>query len=216
MSLFETTTTKNEEEIIKAAQKGNEDAIEYLINQQMDIVYHKAKSFYINGYGKDDVIQEGRIGLYQAIKYYNIEGKSSFNSFCNLCVYRKLVSAIKRANRDKRLSLNYSTSMDKPFNYSNGANTTGRSLNDILPNEAENVEDEVLSKEFFDLLFSDLKEILTDLEWDVFKHYLDDKSYKEIAKTLDVNTKCIDNALQRVREKTEEMKPNYDVEDFID
>ena len=216
MFLFETTTTKNEEEIIKAAQKGNEDAIEYLINQQMDIVYHKAKLFYINGYGKDDVIQEGRIGLYQAIKYYKIEGKSSFNTFCNLCVYRKLVSAIKRANRNKRLSLNNSTSMDKPFNYSNGANTTGRSLNDIIPDEAGNVEEEILSKEFFSLLFSDLKEYLTELEWDVFKLYLDDKSYKEIAKTLDVNTKCVDNALQRVREKTEEMKPNYEIEEFID
>ena len=211
MTLFE---TKNKEEIIKHAQKGNEDAIEYLIERQMYIVYHKAKSFYIKGCDKDDVIQEGRIGLYKAIKYYKIEGKSSFNTFCNLCVYRKLVSAIKRANRNKRLSLNNSTSMDKPFNYSNGANTTGRSLNDILPNEAENVEAEVLSKEFFDLLFSDLKEILTDLEWDVFKHYLDDKSYKKIAKELDVNTKCVDNALQRVREKTDEMKPNYEIEDL--
>ena len=207
---------QNEKEIIKEAQNGNEEAIEYLINQQMDIVYHKAKSFYIKGCDKDDVIQEGRIGLYKAIKYYKIEGKSSFNTFCNLCVYRKLVSAIKRANRNKRLSLNNSTSMDKPFNYSNGANTTGRSLNDIIPDEAGNVEEDILSKEFFSLLFSDLKEYLTELEWDVFKHYLDDKSYKEIAKTLDVNIKSVDNALQRIKDKTEEMRPNYSLEDYID
>ena len=213
MTLFE---AQNEKEIIKKAQNDNGDAIDYLIEQNMEIVYHKAKSFYINGQDREDVIQEGRIGLYKAIRDYEIEGKSSFNTFCNLCVYRQLITAIKTANRDKRLSLNNSTSMDKPFNYSNRANTTGRSLNDILPDEAKNVEDEILSKEFFNLLFSDLKEILTDLEWDVFKHYLDDKSYKEIAKTLEVNTKCVDNALQRVREKTEEMKPNYEIENFID
>jgi len=216
ISLFETTTTKNKKEIIKAAQNGNEEAIEYLIEQYMDIVYHKAKFFYINGQGRDDVIQEGRIGLYKAIKYYNIDGKSSFNTFCNMCVYRQLVTAIKRANRDKRLSLNHSTSMDKPFNYSNGVNPTGRSLNDIIPDEAGNVEEDILSKEFFDLLFSDLKEYLTELEWDVFKHYLDDRTYKEIAKILEVNTKCVDNALQRVREKTGEMRPDYNLGDFID
>ena len=204
--------TKNKEEIIKVAQNGNEKAVEYLIEQHMNIVYHKAKSFFIKGQDKDDVIQEGRIGLYEAIKNYKIEGKSSFNSFCNLCVYRQLITAIKKANRDKHLHFNHSTSMDKSFDYSNH---TERSLNDVLPDEAENVEDEILSKELFNRLFIELKDILTELEWIVFKHYLDDRSYKEIAKTLDVNTKSVDNALQRVRTKTEEMRSDYDLKVFI-
>ena len=179
----------------------------------MNIVYHKAKSFFINGQDRDDVIQEGRIGLYEAIKNYNIEGKSSFNSFCNMCIYRQLVTAIKTANRDKHLHFNHSTSMDKSFNYSNH---TERNLNDVLPDEAENTEEEILSKELFNRLFNELKDILTKLEWNVFKHYLDDKSYKEIAKTLEVDTKCVDNALQRVREKTEEIRSDYEIVDLID
>ena len=101
ISLFK---TKNKEEIIKAAQNGNEEAIEYLINKNMGIVCSKAKFFFINGQEKDDVIQEGRIGLYKAIRDYKIEGNASFISFCHICVYRQLIIAIKSANRDKNFS----------------------------------------------------------------------------------------------------------------
>jgi len=204
--------TKNKEEIIKAAQNRNEEAIEYLIEQHMNIVHHKAKSFFINGQDRADVIQEGRIGLYKAIKNYKIEGKSSFNSFCNLCVYRQLITAIKKANRNKHLHFNHSASMDKSFNYND---ETERSLNDILPDEAENTEEEILSEELFNRLFNELKDILTKLEWNVFKHYLDDKSYKTIANILEVDTKCVDNALQRVREKIKEIRSDYDLKIFI-
>lgn len=197
MSLF---TTKNKEEIIKAAQNNNEDAIEYLIENNMDIVHYKANSFFIKGQDKDDVIQEGRIGLYKAIKNYKIEGDASFISFCNLCVYRQLITAIKKANRDKHLCFNHSISMDKPFGY-NKSNKSKRSLNNTIPDKKENVENNILSKELFNRLFTELKNILTKLEWSVFKLYLDDKSYQKISEILEIDKKCVDNDLQRVREK---------------
>ena len=183
---------EDEEKIIKAAKNGNEEAIEYLIEEQMNIVLYLAKSFFIKGQNRDDVIQEGRIGLYKAIQNYDIDGRASFNSFCAMCVYRQLVTAIKTANRDKHLYLNNSTSLDKPFNYTN---ETDRNLNDVLANEARNTEEEILYKELVNDLFIELNDILTELEWDVFKHYLDGKSYEKIANILDIKIKCVDNAL---------------------
>ncbi|MFW6281873.1 MAG: sigma-70 family RNA polymerase sigma factor [bacterium] len=205
--------TKKEEEIIKLAQNGKEDAIKYLIKNNMDIVYHEAKFFFINGQEREDVIQEGRIGLYEAISNYKIKGNSSFRSFCDLCVYRQLVSAITSANRNKHFYLNHSTSMDKSF-FDN--DNSEASLNNIIPDKTENIEKNFLTKELFKHLFTELKENLTELEWRVFKHYLEDKSYKKISETIEVDTKCVDNALQRVRKKIEEIKSDYEGKVLMD
>jgi RNA polymerase sigma-H factor len=122
--------THEEEEIIKLAQNGNQEAIEYLINQNMDIVFAKAKYFFIKGLDKDDVIQEGRVGLYKAIRDYKVNRRASFRGFSQLCVHRQLVSAIKKANRQKHIPLNTSTSLDKTIDYDD---SKGRSFNEILP-----------------------------------------------------------------------------------
>ena len=203
---------QEQEKIIKKAQQGNKKAIEYLINQNMDIVYSKAKYFFIKGLDKDDVIQEGMVGLYKAIRDYKFEKQASFRGFCQLCIHRQLISAIKKANRQKHIPLNNSTSLDKTLDYDN---EQGRSFNEILPDKSENLEDKFICREVLSLIFEDIKEELTELERKVFMHYLDSKSYEEISYILEVKLKTVDNALQRARKKIEQIKINYDIKDLV-
>ena len=200
------------DEIIKQAQTGDKKAIEHLINQNMDIVYAKAKYFFIKGLDKDDVIQEGRVGLYKAIRDYKVERRASFRGFSQLCVHRQLVSAIKKANRQKHIPLNTSTSLDKTIDYDD---SQGRSFNEILPDKDENLEEDFIYREVLKVIFSDIEKELTELELEVFFQYLDNKSYKEISEFLDVNIKTVDNALQRARKKIEQIKCNYNLRDLV-
>jgi len=206
------TNKQGEEEIISRAQQDNKLAIEDLINKNMDIVYAKAKYFFIKGLDKDDVIQEGMVGLYKAIRDYKFEREASFRGFCQLCVHRQLVSAIKRANRQKHIPLNTSTSLDKTINYDD---STGRSFNEILPDKEENLEEKFIFKEILALIFKDMEEELTELEREVFMEYLDSKSYQEISLNLQVNIKTVDNALQRARKKLDHIKLSYNITDLV-
>ncbi len=203
---------QGENEIIKQAQQGNQLAIEYLINQNMDIVYAKAKYFFIKGLDKDDVIQEGMVGLYKAIRDYRVEREASFRGFSQLCVHRQLVSAIKRANRQKHIPLNTSTSLDNTLDYDN---EKGRSFNEILPDKEENLEEKYVYREILSLIFAEIRKELTELELEVFMEYLSSKSYQEISVTLNVNLKTVDNALQRARKKIEDIKINYDLKNLV-
>jgi len=203
---------KGEEEIIEMAQTGNNFAIEYLIDQNMDIVYAKAKFFFIKGLDRDDVVQEGRVGLYKAIRDFRREKGASFRGFSQLCVHRQLVSAIKKANRQKHIPLNSSASLDKTLDYDN---ESGRSFNEILPDEGENLEKKFICQEILTLIMQDLERELTDLEWDVFMSYLESKSYQEISEDLDVSVKTVDNALQRARKKIDDLKENYNLRDLV-
>lgn len=200
------------EEIIKQAQRGDKKAIEYLINQNMDIVYAKAKYFFIKGLDKDDVIQEGRVGLYKAVRDYKVDRRASFRGFSQLCVHRQLVSAIKKANRQKHIPLNTSTSLDKTIDYDD---SSGRSFNEILPDKDKNLEEDFIYREVLKVIFNDIEKELTTLELEVFFQYLDSKSYKEISDFLGVNVKTVDNALQRARKKIDEIKCNYNLKDLV-
>lgn len=200
------------DEVIKQAQSGDKRAIEYLINQNMDIVYAKAKYFFIKGLDKDDVIQEGRVGLYKAVRDYKIDRRASFRGFSQLCVHRQLVSAIKKANRQKHIPLNTSTSLDKTIDYDD---SSGRSFNEILPDKDKNLEEDFIYREVLKVIFNDIEKELTTLELEVFFQYLDSKSYKEISNFLGVNVKTVDNALQRARKKINEIKCNYNLKDLV-
>ncbi|ACL70398.1 sigma-70 family RNA polymerase sigma factor [Halothermothrix orenii] len=202
---------QGEEEIIRQAQNRNRRAIEYLINSNMDIVYAKAKYFFIKGLDKDDVIQEGMVGLFKAIRDFKFEKGASFRGFAQLCVHRQLVSAIKRANRQKHIPLNTSTSIDRSIDNSEN----GRSYNDILPNEDENLEEKFIYQEQLKMIFEDIEKELTELEREVFMQYLANKSYQEISNQLEVNLKTVDNALQRARKKIERIKRNYNINDLV-
>ncbi|MFW5976501.1 MAG: sigma-70 family RNA polymerase sigma factor [Bacillota bacterium] len=198
--------------LITAAQQGDPEAIEYLINNNMDIVYAKAKIFFIKGLDKEDVIQEGRIGLYKAIRDYKLNEAASFRGFSQLCVHRQLISAIKKANRQKHIPLNNSTSINRSFDFDN---EKGRSFSEILPDKAKDLEETLLYREVLSMIFKELEEELTDLEKEVFLHYLESRSYKEISDSLGVKVKAVDNALQRVRKKVSEIKLNSDLDGLV-
>lgn len=201
-----------EEEVIELAQHGNRLAIEFLIDQNMDIVYAKAKYFFIKGLDKDDVIQEGRVGLYKSIRDFKYGRGASFRGFCQLCVHRQLVSAIKKANRQKHIPLNQSASLDKTLDYDYDS---GRSFNEILPDESENLERKYIYQEILGHVFRDINRELTELEREVFYEYLASKSYQEISDELEVNIKTVDNALQRARKKINSIKGNYNLKDLV-
>ncbi|MDZ7673385.1 MAG: sigma-70 family RNA polymerase sigma factor [Halanaerobiales bacterium] len=203
---------QGEEEIIKQAKSGNKMAIEYLINQNMDIVYAKAKYFFIKGLDKEDVIQEGMLGLFKAIRDYRTDREASFRGFSQLCVHRQLISAIKRANRQKHQPLNNSTSINKTYDYDN---ESGRSFSEILPDKKKKLEDQFVYKEIINLVFQEIEKDLTELEKNVFYEYLDDRTYKEISDKLDINVKTVDNALQRARKKIDDIKTNNNLEDLV-
>ncbi|MDI3546937.1 MAG: polymerase sporulation-specific sigma factor [Halanaerobiales bacterium] len=202
---------QEEEEIIKQAQKGNRQAIEYLINNNMDIVYAKARYFFIKGLDRDDVIQEGMVGLFKAIRDYRIERAASFRGFAQLCIHRQLVSAIKRANRQKHIPLNSSTSIDKSFDN----NENNRSYKEILASNENGLEERFIYQEQLRMIFKVIDDELTELEKEVFMQYLESKSYQEISTNLEVNIKAVDNALQRARKKIEKIRENFNLQDLV-
>ena len=196
-----------EDSIVERAKKGDQLAVNHLIKNNMDIVYSKARFYFIRGMDREDVIQEGRVGLYKAIRDYKSERKSSFRGFCQLCVHRQLVSAIKRGNRKKHIPLNNYTSLDKKINFDS---KNGRSYREIIPDKSTDLEKKLLLREMIDLLSDDLRNMLTELERNVFLKFLISKSYREVSSELNINVKTVDNALQRARKKLEKIQLNYD------
>lgn len=201
----------NEEAIIRRAQQGDNQAIMLLIQKNMDIVYAKARYFFIKGLEREDVIQEGLVGLYKAIRDYREDRSASFRGFAQLCIHRQLVSAIKRANRQKHIPLNSSTSIDRSIDFNEGS----RSYKEIIPNNDRDLEDRYIYKEQLNLLFKVLDETLTNLEKEVFLQYLENRSYQEISENLNVNIKTVDNALQRARKKIEKIKEKHNMHDLV-
>lgn len=201
-----------EQEVIDLAQNGDKLAEEYLLDNNIDIVYAKSKLFYIKGLDKDDVIQEGLVGLYKAIRDYKEQRAASFRGFAHLCVSRQLISAIKTANRQKHMPLNTSTSIDKKLKYSKDDGGRGRTLLDVLPDDNNDPQTDLVNRELVDEVTYELQDMLTELEWNVFSSYLQAKSYKEIAQEIDGSVKTVDNALQRARRKIDELKQNLEDE----
>lgn len=202
----------NELDVIQLAQDGDRDAEEHLIRTNMDIVYSKSRLFYIKGLDKDDVIQEGLVGLYKAIRDYQSDRETSFRGFAHLCVNRQLISAIKMANRQKHLPLNTSTSIDRKLKYAKEDEGRGRTLLDILPDEKMDPERDLINREFIREITRELEKVLTPLEWRVFTSYLDSKSYKEISDELNSTIKTVDNALQRSRRKIDQIRDKLEIE----
>ncbi|MFW5998399.1 MAG: RNA polymerase sporulation sigma factor SigH [bacterium] len=189
----------SDDELIKKSRNGDNQAVETLIKRYQNLIYAKAKLYFLNGGDKKDIIQEGMIGLYKAIRDYEIEKNSSFSSFASMCIIRNIISAIKAANRNKKQPLNSSVSLNKPVYDEN----SDRNLLDIFQDKENlnNPEDLIISKYKLDLIKNEIKEISTKLEFNVIQEYLKGKSYKQIANTLDIHTKSVDNALQRFKKK---------------
>jgi len=185
-------------------ERGDE-ALDYLINKYRNFVRSKARSYFLIGADREDIVQEGMIGFFKAIRDYRPDKLSSFRAFAELCVTRQIITAIKTATRQKHIPLNSYISLNKPI-YDEDSD---RTLLDILPGaRVSNPEELVISQEEFVDIEEKMEEILSDLEWRVLMSYLDGKSYQEIAVDLDRHVKSIDNALQRVKRKLERYMEN--------
>lgn len=190
----------SDEEIVELAQLGNQFAIEFLVDKYKNFVRAKARAYFLIGADREDIIQEGMIGLFKAIRDYNGEKLTSFRAFAELCITRQIITAIKTATRQKHIPLNSYVSLNKPV-YDEESD---RTLIDIITtNKITNPEEIIISREEFIYIEKKMGEILSSLEWKVLMAYLEGKSYQEIALELKRHVKSIDNALQRVKRKLE-------------
>lgn len=199
-SLFSEFQDKSDEDVVEEAKKGNNKAQEYIISKYENFVKSKAKSYFLIGADKEDIYQEGMIGLYKAIRDYKPDKCSSFKAFAELCVTRQIITAIKTATRQKHIPLNTYVSLNKPI-YDEESE---RTLLDVLVGmRITDPEELLISAEQMKYIQSQMGKVLSDLELEVLNSYLDGKSYQEIACDLDRHAKSIDNALQRVKRKLE-------------
>jgi RNA polymerase sporulation-specific sigma factor len=198
--LYVSYVDMSDEEIVELAQLGDQFAIEFLVDKYKNFVRAKARAYFLIGADREDIIQEGMIGLFKAIRDYNGEKLTSFRAFAELCITRQIITAIKTATRQKHIPLNSYVSLNKPV-YDEESD---RTLIDIITtNKITNPEEIIISREEFVYIEKKMGEILSSLEWKVLMAYLEGKSYQEIALELKRHVKSIDNALQRVKRKLE-------------
>ncbi|MGI6406262.1 MAG: RNA polymerase sporulation sigma factor SigH [Syntrophaceticus sp.] len=189
-----------DEDIVELAKCGREIALEHLINKYKNFVRAKARSYFLIGADREDIIQEGMIGLYKAIRDFRGDKLSSFRAFAELCITRQIITAIKTATRQKHIPLNSYVSLNKPI-YDEDSD---RTLLDVISgNKVSDPEELIISKEELNDIEDKMREILSPLEWKVLMAYLEGKSYQEMALELNRHVKSIDNALQRVKRKLE-------------
>jgi RNA polymerase sporulation-specific sigma factor len=191
---------RSDEEVVMEAKSGDIIALEFLINKYKNFVKAKARSYFLIGADREDIIQEGMIGLYKAIRDFRNDKLSSFRAFAELCITRQIITAIKTATRQKHIPLNSYVSLNKPI-YDEDSD---RTLLDILSGtKITDPEELMINREEYNDIEYKMGEILSELEWKVLTLYLEGKSYQEIAIDLQRHVKSIDNALQRVKRKLE-------------
>jgi len=190
----------DDEQIVKVAGDGDKAAEEYLIHKYKNFVRARARSYFLIGADKEDIIQEGMIGLFKAIRDFRPDKQSSFRAFAELCITRQIITAVKTATRQKHIPLNSYVSLNKPI-YDEESDRT--LLDVITGTRITDPEELIISREEFNDIEGKMGEILSPLEWKVLLAYLDGKTYQEIAVVLQRHVKSIDNALQRVKRKLE-------------
>ncbi|BBI36056.1 RNA polymerase sporulation sigma factor SigH [Cohnella abietis] len=191
---------KADEDIVEFVRTGDSEALEYLIHKYRNFVRAKARSYFLIGAEREDIVQEGMIGLYKAIRDFKSDKLASFKAFAEICITRQIITAIKTATRQKHIPLNSYVSLDKPI-YDEDSDRT--LLDVICGSRVCDPEEMIINQEEFYGLEDKMSEILSDLERKVLMLYLDGRSYQEIAVDLDRHVKSIDNALQRVKRKLE-------------
>ena len=189
-----------DEDIVELAQEADGAALEYLLNKYKNFVRTKARSYFLIGADHEDIVQEGMIGLYKAIRDFRPDKLSSFRAFAELCITRQIITAIKTATRQKHIPLNSYVSLNTPL-YDEESDRT--LLDVIIEGRATNPEELIIGQEDLSSINHKIDEVLSGLEQEVLRAYLDGKSYQEIADNLGRHVKSIDNALQRVKRKLE-------------
>ena len=192
----------SDDELLELINKKDTDALDFLICKYKDLVNSKVNKYFIIGAEKEDIVQEGLIGLYKAIKDYKPDKQNSFKSFANLCIERQLITAIKSSNRQKHMPLNSYLSLNMTaFENEDGNNDT--QIVDVLENTViEDPMDTITKKEYFSSVENVIDSSLSDFEKKVLNRYVQGESYVKIAERLDAPVKSVDNAIQRIRKKT--------------
>lgn len=200
MTLEEKYEDLTDEKLAELARDGDEDAAEYLFRKYKDVIRGRSNLYFMVGADKDDLIQEGMIGLFRAISNYNPERQASFRTFADLCISRQMITAIKRAGRMKHSPLNTSVSIYDKFD----SDENSRSIEETYPDrESYNPEEEVLFNEQVEYIEENSEKIFSNLELQVWNEYLKGRTYIEIAAMMDKTPKAIDNAIQRMKKKVE-------------
>jgi RNA polymerase sporulation-specific sigma factor len=192
---------RHDDELVMRARAGEEAALCELLTKYRAFARVKARSYFLVGADREDIVQEGMIGLYKAVRDFNPDLQTSFRAFAELCVTRQIITAIKTATRQKHGPLNNYVSFSRPV----GTEEDGeRVLSDVLPTVAvSDPADLVISAERIRALQEHFDAVLSDLETEVLRLYVEGKSYQEIAERLQRHVKSIDNALQRIKKKLE-------------
>lgn len=189
-----------DEELVDHAKGGDDRAAEFLIAKYRNFVRVKAKAYFLIGADREDIIQEGMIGLYKAIRDFRRDKLSSFRAFAELCITRQIITAIKTATRQKHIPLNSYISLNKPI-YDEDSD---RTLLDVISSiKVSDPEELVINQEASATMRERIRKNLSELECRVLTAYLEGKSYQEMANELNRHVKSIDNALQRVKRKLE-------------
>lgn len=189
----------SDETLIDIYRKGDEAAIEVLFERYKDIVRKKAKAMYLAGGDSDDLIQEGMIGLYKAVRDYDDTKEAAFKTFASMCINRHLINAVAVSNRKKNIPLNTYVSFDMPA-YPDEDNET-RLVDILKPESEQNPEKLFIDREYSDSFKKKLFDRLSSFEKQVLQLYMEDNDYRQIAMLLGKTPKSIDNAIQRIRAK---------------
>ena len=196
-----------EDDIINMAQSGNDEAMTFLMEKYKSLVRQKTRTFFLTGGDKDDLIQEGMIGLYKAICDYIPEREASFKTFAELCISRHVYSAIKISNRMKNQPLNTYISIYAPaFSVNNEPDESDFMIDQELEIAEGNPEDIIINRESAVFVHKQLFKGLSKMETQVLSRYLDGMTYQEIAADMDKTPKSIDNALQRIKAKLDRQR----------
>lgn len=190
--------TMCDEELISLIKKGNEQALDFLIHRYQELVHMKVGKYFIVGAEKEDIMQEGMIGLFKAIKSFDPEKQNSFKTFANLCIERQLITAIKTSNRQKHIPLNSYLSLNATAYDDNDDSVV---LDTFNANIMEDPLDMITKKEYYNSVENAIDKALSNFEKQVLQKYMQGDSYVKIAEDLDAPVKSIDNAIQRIRKK---------------
>jgi len=192
-----------DEQLLELIHKKNDYALDFLMNKYKLLVEKKSRSYFLMGAGRDDIMQEGMIGLFKAIRDYNPNKEASFYSFADLCVTRQMITAVKASTRQKHMPLNSYVSLNKP-SYQDEDDRP--ELIDSMPSgKISNPEALFIGRENLHIIEHELAEKLSDFEKEVLQLYIDGTGYVEVAAIIDKPVKSIDNALQRIKKKVEKI-----------
>ena len=187
-----------DEELISLIKEGNKNALEFLINKYKELVNMKVGKYFMIGSEREDIVQEGLIGLYKAIKSYSADKQNSFKTFANMCIERQLITAIKSSNRQKHMPLNSYLSLNASA-YENDEETS--LLDTYNSHQIEDPLETITKQEYYKSVETAIDKSLSTFEKQVLNRYIKGDSYIQIAEKLDAPVKSIDNAIQRIRKK---------------